>query len=160
MATSTMTPDRDAVISEIHVAAPPERVFQALIDAKQVMVWWTHPDSPIESFSIEPKRGGRWIYDTKQTRINVNGVSKFHCEGEVVEYDPPHVLAYTWVANWHNDKLRRTVVRWELVPQSGGTLVRVTHSGLAQEPVARQDYKSGWIGVLETLKRFVETWDD
>ncbi len=156
MATTTITPDQDAVIGEIYVAAPPERVFRALIDPKQVMVWWTHPDCPIESFSMEPKRGGRWIYDTKQSKINVNGVTKFHCEGEVLEYDPPRLLAYTWIANWHHDKSRPTSVRWELTPQSGGTLVKVTHSGLAEERVAREDYKGGWIGVLETLKKFME----
>jgi hypothetical protein len=40
--------------------------------------------------------------------------------------------------------------------ESGGALVRVTHSGLAQERVAREDYKGGWLGVLETFKNFVE----
>jgi len=34
--------------------------------------------------------------------------------------------------------------------------VKVTHSGLAQEPVARQDYSGGWPGVVEYLKNFVE----
>jgi uncharacterized protein YndB with AHSA1/START domain len=144
MATSSITPDQDAVISEMHIAAPPDRIFRALTDPKQAMLWWDHPDSPIEFFSMEPKRGGRWVYDTKQTKLNVNGVSKFHCEGEVIEYDPPRVLAYTWVANWH------------LTPQSGGALVRVTHSGLAQERAAREDSKGGWLGVLQTLKNFVE----
>jgi len=157
VARTTVAPDRDAVIGEIYIAAPPDRVFQALIDPKQVMAWWTTPESPIESFSIEPKCGGRWIYDTKQTKINVDGVTKFHCEGEVLEYDPPRVLAYTWIANWHADKSRRTVVRWELTPQSNGTLVKITHSGLAQEPVAREDYKGGWIGALDALKEFLES---
>jgi uncharacterized protein YndB with AHSA1/START domain len=156
MATTSVTPDRDSVVGEIYVAAPRERVFQALIDPRQVMIWWTNPDCPIESFAMEAKKGGRWAYDTQQSKINVNGITKFHCEGEVLEYDPPRVLAYTWLANWHDDKSRRTVVRWELTSQSGGTLVRVTHSGLAEERVAREDYTNGWIGALETLKQFVE----
>jgi len=37
MASTIITPDQDAVVSEIHIAAPPDRVFQALIDPKQVM---------------------------------------------------------------------------------------------------------------------------
>ncbi len=86
----------------------------------------------------------------------MNGVSKFHCDGEVVEYDPPRILAYTWIANWHDDKSRRTVVRWELTPDAKGTRIKVTHSGLAQENLARQDYSSGWPGVLGQLKKFVE----
>jgi hypothetical protein len=34
--------------------------------------------------------------------------------------------------------------------------VKVTHSGLALEKVAREDYRGGWPGVLEQLKTFVE----
>ena len=41
MATSRISPDADAVVSEIEMAAPPERVYEALIDRKQVMQWWT-----------------------------------------------------------------------------------------------------------------------
>jgi uncharacterized protein YndB with AHSA1/START domain len=156
MATTTVTPNQDAVVSEIQIAAPPDRVFQALIDPKQVMKWWTSDDCQIDNFSMEPRKGGRWEYDTKPSKLVVNGISKFHCEGEVTEYDPPRALAYTWIANWHDDKSRRTVVRWDLTPKSGGTQVKVTHSGLTQEPTARKDYSSGWTGVVETLKKFVE----
>lgn len=156
MAATIITLNQDAVISEIQIAAPPARVFQALIDPKQVMSWWTSPDCQIEAFSMEPKTGGRWTYDTKASGLNINGVSKFHCEGEVLEYDPPRCLAYTWIANWHEQKTRRTVVRWELTPLADGTHVKVTHSGLLEEPTCRKDYSSGWPGVVETLKKFVE----
>jgi len=156
MATTIVTPDQDAVVSEIHVAAPPERVFEALIDPKQVMSWWTSDDCQIQNFAMDRKTGGRWIYDTKQTALNLNGISKFHCEGEVLEYDPPRCLAYSWIANWHDDKSRRTVVRWELTPSAGGTQVKVTHSGLTHEPAACKDYSNGWPGVLSGLKAFIE----
>ena len=156
MAKAIITPDQDAVISEIEIAAPPERIFQALVDSAQVLQWWTGEDCQIESFSLEPRKGGRWAYDTKPTKLDINGVSKFHCDGEVLEYDPPRVLSYTWTANWHDRPAQRTVVRWELAASKGGTLVRVTHSGLAQLPVARKDYSGGWPGVLQDLKKFVE----
>jgi uncharacterized protein YndB with AHSA1/START domain len=156
MASTFLTPDQDAITCEIQIAAPPERVFEALIDPKQVLQWWTSETCAIENFAIEPKRGGRWTYDTKSSALNVNGVSKFHCEGEVLEYDPPRVLAYTWIANWHEDTARRTVVRWELTRVAGGTQLKVTHSGLAAEHAARRDYSGGWPGVIDQLKRFVE----
>jgi uncharacterized protein YndB with AHSA1/START domain len=156
MASTTITPGLDALVSEIHIAAPAERVFQALVDSKQVLQWWTGDDCQVESFAMEPRVGGRWRYDTRQTPININGISKFHCEGEVLEYDPPRVLAYTWIANWHDHPSQRTVVRWELADSKGGTLVRVTHSGLVDLPVARKDYSGGWPGVLNDLKKFVE----
>ena len=41
MASSIITQDQDAVVTEIQIAAPAERVFQALVDPKQVMSWWT-----------------------------------------------------------------------------------------------------------------------
>jgi hypothetical protein len=34
--------------------------------------------------------------------------------------------------------------------------VKVTHSGLANEDLARADYTSGWPGVLASLKAFTE----
>jgi len=156
MATARITPDNDAVVGEIEISAPPERVFQALIDPKKVMQWWTSDECQIERFEFEPRRGGRWCYDTKPSSVNINGITKFHCEGEVLEFDPPHVLAYTWIANWHDHREERTVVRWELRAVANGTRAKVTHSGLANLPVARKDYGSGWRGVVELLKNFVE----
>lgn len=39
MATTAITPDQDAVEAEIFVAAPPERVFQAITDPNQLSRW-------------------------------------------------------------------------------------------------------------------------
>jgi len=156
MAAAIITPNQDAVVTEIVIDATPERIFSALTDPKQVMQWWTGGDCQIEAFSMEPKRGGRWAYDTKQSSLSVNGISKFHCDGEVLEYDPPRVLAYTWIANWHEDKSQRTEVRWELTPKGKSTHVKVTHSGLATLSVSRKDYSGGWPGVIGNLKKFVE----
>jgi uncharacterized protein YndB with AHSA1/START domain len=154
---TSVTPDQDAVISEAQIAAPPERVFAALIDPKQVMRWWTSEQCQIDSFKMDARRGGRWTYDTKQSALNVNGVSKFHCEGEVLEYDPPRALAYTWIANWHEDPAQRTMVRWELSKIDSGTHLIMTHSGLTKLPKSRKDYSSGWQGVVTSFKTFVES---
>lgn len=70
-------------------------------------------------------------------------------------YVPPRLLVWTWIANWHAHPLHPTVVRWELTPTANGTRVRVTHSGLTQEPVSRKDYKGGWQGVLRLLHEFL-----
>lgn len=156
MSSTVITPNQDALVSEVHISAPPEQIFQALVDPKHVLQWWTSSDCQIESFTLDPRKGGRWRYDTKSTKLNINGITKFHCDGEVLEYDPPRILAYTWIANWHDRPAQRTVVRWELAASKGGTLVRVTHSGLAELPVARKDYSGGWPGVLGDLKKFVE----
>ena len=46
--------------------------------------------------------------------------------------------------------------RWELSATKTGTKVKVTHSGLADQPVARKDYAGGWPGLLELLRKFCE----
>jgi uncharacterized protein YndB with AHSA1/START domain len=156
MPTTFVTADQDAIVSEIHIAAPAERVFQALTDPQQLIRWWNSEECTTEFFEMDTRPGGHWRFGTKKTKLNVNGVNQFFCQGEVLEYDPPRLLAYTWIANWHDDKSRRTVVRWDLTPTKEGTHVKVTHSGLAQEAVARKDYSGGWPGVMEMLKEFVE----
>lgn len=156
MTTTTVTPDHDAVVGEIHIAAPPERVFQALTNASELKRWFGDASCPSKVWEMDARPGGRYRYETEPGTISVNGVSQFKCHGEILEVDPPRLLVYSWIANWHDDKARPTVVRWELTAKSGGTLVKVTHSGLAHETVARKDYSGGWVGVLDQLKKFAE----
>src|SRR5713101_5883419 len=46
MATTQITPDKNTVLAEIFIAAPPDRVFQALTDPKQMSQWWG-PEGPV-----------------------------------------------------------------------------------------------------------------
>ncbi|MGA7929166.1 MAG: SRPBCC domain-containing protein [Candidatus Sulfotelmatobacter sp.] len=66
------------------------------------------------------------------------------------------LLVYTWIASWHENKSRRTTVRWELTADASGTHVKVTHSGLADEEAARKDYTGGWPDALEMFSNFIE----
>jgi uncharacterized protein YndB with AHSA1/START domain len=149
-------PDSDVVRAEIYIAAPPARVFKALTDASELARWFTDPGCPVKFWEMDARPGGRYRYATGKGSVMVNGVSEFECHGEIVEMDPPRLLVYSWIANWHLDQSLRTVVRWELTPVAGGTRVAVTHSGLASEEAARKDYSGGWPGVLEMLKKFTE----
>ena len=159
MPTMISTPSQDAIISEIQIAAPAERVFKALSDAGELPRWFRSPECPVKFWKMDARVGGHYSYATQKGSIMVNGVSEFECEGEILECDPPRLLAYTWIANWHDDRKRRTVVRWELTPTGSGTHVKVTHSGLSNLPVARKDYTGGWPEVVEMLKKFVEGRD-
>jgi uncharacterized protein YndB with AHSA1/START domain len=159
MSSAQITTGQDSIVTEIEVAAPPERVFAALTDPKQLMRWWRGEDTcKSKLWEMDSRVGGRWRFETADPtgKISVNGVSDFKANGEILEYDPPRVLAYTWIANWHDQPGRTTLVRWELTPAGEGTRVKVTHSGLSEEPVARKDYSGGWPGVVEYLKNFVE----
>jgi len=112
MQANSTTPDLDAVVSEIEIAAPRERVFQALADATQLKRWFSDPSCPVRLGEIDARPGGRYRYLTEKGTVVVNNTSEFECQGEILELDPPHILTYTWIANWHDDVTCRTVVRW------------------------------------------------
>ena len=86
----------------------------------------------------------------------INGLDTFEAHVETLEYSLPRTLVYTWIANWNDQPSQTTVVSWVLSATKGGTHVRVTHSGLANMPVARKDYAGGWTGVLGLLRKFLE----
>lgn len=151
------TEDGDAVVSEIEILAPPSRVFQSLTDSKQLMTWWgAEPTVDLRTFEMDARVGGRWRFECTDRAGNpVNGVTEFVAHGVIVRFDPPRFLAYTWIANWHDEPTQETLVSWELKRTRRGTRVRVTHSGLANQDVARKDYRSGWSGVLQLLKTYL-----
>lgn len=156
MTTTIAAPGLDSIVSEIDIAAPPERIFRALSNADELPKWFGSPECPVKTWKMDARVGGRYSYTTAAGSVVVNGVRAFECHGEILECDPPRLLAYTWIANWHDKAEQPTVVRWELTKQGSGTHVKVTHSGLSDMPVARADYSGGWVGVVEHLKKFAE----
>jgi uncharacterized protein YndB with AHSA1/START domain len=152
MPKTIITPDRDAVVSEIEIAAPPDRVFEALVNREQALQWGNSEAFQIMHWEFDARPGGKWRLLSRE-RSNTR---EFDHHGDVVEVDRPRVLAYSWYANWHSDPAHRTLVRWELTPTPGGTHVKLTHSGLAALPDACTGYSQGWPGLLEQVKNFVE----
>jgi uncharacterized protein YndB with AHSA1/START domain len=113
-------------------------------------------------FDMDARQGGKYHYVCKPASgsdmgpvgevLRRNQATEFECHGEVLEIDPPRLLVWSWIANWHEDPNHPTIVRWELTPTATGTRVRVTHSGLRNEPISRKDYGQGWDGVLRLLQ--------
>jgi uncharacterized protein YndB with AHSA1/START domain len=152
MIESILTPDFDVITCEIEIAAPPERVFKALVDAEEVR----RRAPELSVYEMDAKVGGRWRLEMRPPQP-YRGFDVIHHGGEILEVDPPRLLVYTWTANFHNDPKHRSIVRWELSPTKSGTHVKLTHSGLASEPASAKEYSGGWPGVLEQLKTFVES---
>jgi uncharacterized protein YndB with AHSA1/START domain len=155
MTTNDVT-GQDFVVAEIHIAAPSERVFQAITQPEQLKRWFTDGECPAKLWEVDARQGGRWRFAGHPSAKSLNGTNEFRAGGEILEIDPPRLLVYTWHANWHDDPSLATIVRWEFQPINNGTQVKVTHSGLAKEKVAREDYSGGWVGVLSSLKNFSE----
>jgi uncharacterized protein YndB with AHSA1/START domain len=146
----SVTVDQDTIVSEIHIAVHPERVFQALVDPEQVVQWWGQAGIyRCTTFSADLRTGGRW----RSSGVGPDG-NNFEVTGEYVEVDPPRLLVHTWVASWTGEV--ETTVRWELTPTNEGTLVRVRHSGLAARPELANSYR-GWPRMLGWLQAFLES---
>jgi uncharacterized protein YndB with AHSA1/START domain len=106
---------------------PPERVWRALTDPDEMGGW--HP-SPFEH---DPRAGGSVSYLPNPEIPEMP-------EGEVIEYDPPRVLAHTWSDD---------VLRWELRPHDDGCLLVLTHTFDDRFKAARD--AAGWHVCLDAL---------
>ncbi len=158
MTTTHITLDQDAVVSKIFIAAPPERVFKALIDREQALQWGSSQEFKLTKWEMEPRLAGKWTFVAKgNSQSGKYANSELVHYGEILEFDPPRVLAYTWFASWHSNPAHQTVVRWELAHVAGGTEVKVTHSGLAPMPADCKGYAEGWPGLVSRIKEFVES---
>jgi uncharacterized protein YndB with AHSA1/START domain len=164
MATATVTPDQDAVIAEIFIAAPPARVFQAISDPAQMPLWWGQKGMyRVTNSNFDVKIGGKWHSDG----VGEDGKT-FYVEGEYLEVDPPRRLVHTWVGSYSGPL--KTRVQWDLEPKevhglhpggpkkSGtGTLVRVRQDGFKGIPEAAASHGDGWKRVLGWLVAFAES---
>jgi uncharacterized protein YndB with AHSA1/START domain len=149
MTTPNINPEADAVVSEIQIAAPPERVFEALVDPSQVLKWWGQKGIYVcKEFQADLRVGGSW----RSAGVDGRG-NPFETSGKFVEISRPRILAYTWVASWTGDL--ETLVRWELQPSGEGTLVRIRHSGFGAHPEAAQNYR-GWPRMLAWLQALLD----
>jgi uncharacterized protein YndB with AHSA1/START domain len=163
MATATITPDQNAVVAEIFIAAPPTRVFQAISDPNQLPQWWGQPGLyRVTKSTMDLRPGGKWRSDG----IGADGKA-FYVEGEYLEVDPPRLLVHTWIGSYSGTM--KTIVRWELVPhtvhglhpsgpkKSGtGTLVRVRQEGFAGNLEFATSHGEGWKRVLGWLEGYLE----
>lgn len=154
---SRITADNDAVITEIEIAAPPERVFQAIVDREQALQWGGGEQFEILLWEMDPRPNGKWNFVSRErSGKNPPGLDRIEHHGEFLEVDRPRLLVQTWYANWHPDPSHRTIVRWELTPTKTGTRLKVTHSGLAPLAGAAQGYSEGWPGLVQQIKKFIE----
>lgn len=119
---------------ERQFAHPPETVWAALTDPAQLARWFMPG-------TIEPFRGGRL-----QLQSGENGGTV----GEVVTWDPPRRLSYSWVRE--GGAGARSLVHWQLHPEGAAgerTVLVLEHSGL--DPETGYDYGAGWHDFLDRL---------
>jgi uncharacterized protein YndB with AHSA1/START domain len=121
---------------EIQVAAPPATVFAFLIDPEKIMRWLG------TQVTSDAHPGGLYL-------VNVGGTNK--ARGEFTEVIPVHRLAYRF--GWEDGQKvppGSSLVEIDLEDKAGGTLVRLTHSGLPDEE-QREAHGLGWAHYLGRL---------
>lgn len=121
---------------ETFIAAPRATVFAFLTDPEKI-VSWMGTESQTETHP-----GGLYL---------LKGVNKMHARGTFREVVPVHRLAYSF--GWEGSEEvppGSSLIEIDLVEQGGGTLLRMTHSGL---PNAAQcaAHNKGWAHYLGRL---------
>jgi uncharacterized protein YndB with AHSA1/START domain len=121
---------------EVQVAAPAATVFAFLTDPEKILRWMG------TEATLEPRP--RRPFPPQRQRQNI-------ARGEFTEVIPVHRLAYSF--GWEGrEKLPpgSSLIEIDLIDQKGGTLVRLTHSGL---PDAEEcaSHEQGWTHYLERL---------
>lgn len=148
MSHSLHTPGRDTSSLRVHGAHAtlafrrflphaPDRVWKALTDPADLQQWF------LTEAQVEHRVGGNVDLVTSS--------SKVHATGRVLAWDPPRVYEYEW--NAAPSPLlpdgEKTVVRWELAPTPGGTLLSLTHRNLTARTA--RIYHGGMASFLDRL---------
>ena len=123
---------------ETHIAAPPATVFAFLTDPEKILSWMGN------EAKTEMHPGGLYL---------LKGVNGRVARGAFREVVPVHRLAYSF--GWEGDEEvppGSGLIEIDLIDRDGGTLLRLTHSGL---PNAAQctAHDRGWAHYLGRLEK-------
>lgn len=131
---------------ERQLAHPPERVWRALTEAELMGRWMMETD-------FELVVGHRFTFRTDPAPT-FDGV----LYGEVLEVDPPRLLVFSFKGGMMGYV---TTVRWTLLPQENGTLLRLEHSGWTglRDVAISFIIGTGWQRMLDSLPEVLKAMD-
>jgi uncharacterized protein YndB with AHSA1/START domain len=133
------------VTQEIHVNAPLETTFAALVE--QLTTSGSHPDGTPMPMKLELCPGGRWYRDLGDGNGHWWGTVQAIKQPTLLEIAGPLFMSYPVANN----------VQYRLSQEGEGTLIRFRHSGfgLIQED-HRKGVTTGWNHIHEQAKRRAE----
>lgn len=137
-ATAPLPPVRRQVV----VTATAARAFAAWTE--ELASWW-----PFATHSVCGQGATAAFVDGRLVETGLDGAA--HVWGTVTVWEPGRRLAMTWHPGQSADGATDLDVQFDEL-DDGHTLVTVTHSGWERRPDAgdaREDYRTGWIGVLD-----------
>lgn len=121
---------------ETHIAAPRASVFAFLTDPDKIVQWMG------TAATTEVHPGGMYL---------LKGVGSATARGTFREVVPVHRLAYSF--GWEgNEEVSpgSSLIEIDLIEQDGGTLLRMTHSGLPNA-ATQASHGKGWAHYLGRL---------
>ena len=121
---------------ETHIAAPRASVFAFLTDPDKIVQWMG------TEATTEAHPGGMYL---------LKGVGSATARGTFREVVPVHRLAYSfgWAGN-EEVSPGSSLIEIDLIEQDGGTLLRMTHSGLPNA-ATQASHGKGWAHYLGRL---------
>ena len=137
------------------VKAPPARVFEALLDPKQVCQWMG-PRSMVEScevMALDARVGGSYRLKMNRRAQTDDRPRTLFVTGIYQQIDRPNRVAFSWM--WE-DQQHESHVAFELKPNAGGTEVTLIHQGFANLQTM-QGHNNGWTASLQQLAALLET---
>jgi uncharacterized protein YndB with AHSA1/START domain len=139
----------DAIVQEITINAPANRVFETFTNPADRVKWWGSPGRfETKEMDSDLRPGGKWA----MRGIGLSG-KPFTVRGEYRTVQPPTLLVFTWLPDWQEDAME-TLVRVDFTEANGVTRVRLTHSGLTTES-SRTSHR-GWPQILAWLQAYAE----
>ena len=131
------------------IAAPPERVWEALTTAEFTQQYW-HATRVQSSFAVG---------ENIEFRVDGESGDEVGCEGTILEANHPQRLSYTWHFP-RNPEVRDespSRVTFTLEPVGQHTRLTVVHDQFPENSRVRPMISAGWPAVLAGLKTLLET---
>jgi uncharacterized protein YndB with AHSA1/START domain len=124
--------------------APPERVFDAWLDAKRAGNWmFATPDGEMVRAEIDARVGGKFVFTDRRRGEDVEHT------GEYLEIDRPRRLVFTFGLPKVSPDFDRVTV--EIVPQGTGCELTLTHEMKREWAEYKDRTEDGWSKMLGEL---------
>ncbi|MBZ2198108.1 SRPBCC family protein [Occultella gossypii] len=127
---------------EQRVEAPPDRVWAAFTTADGLRSWWWRHWDDVR-FDVDARVGGGYRIEAPGAGITLRGA--------YLALDEPGHLAFTWVWEDGDGSVPDEAVDVRIVPDGGGCVVQVRHSGPWVDDGPAASYRQGWEFTLGQL---------
>ncbi len=143
----------DPIVKTVTVPLDPDRAFRLFTE--EITDWW-----PLDTHSLSaqdgdrarnvevPKTVGEQIVETRPD-------GRTEPWGRVTDYRPGRAFGMTWHVGRPEDEATHVQVSFDAV--ADGTHLRLIHDGWDNATTLRDNYASGWTGVLALYTRHAAT---